>query len=241
MSDRHSQLPRALQEALHMLDVARAQDDVTLLIGAPGSGKTSVLAQYAASHEANDIVGPVMLYDAEAVNTPLSLLRELLLTQDVIYHGATRDGLLLLLHKLRGRPFLLIDDAHRMASHSLEMLRILVERGGVRVVLAGPRRLVSKLRERCPELLHRVSRRHLMGEVQPADVKAVLRHCQPRRSCTPAAARRLCARSDGNLYRTALLLDRAAQQARRSHRALSVDLLEETANRVPICEDFNKR
>src|SRR5690348_13554801 len=122
-----SSLPRALQDALHALDTARAEDDVTLLVGAPGSGKSTVLAEYVARHLDLDIVGPVMLYDAEAVNTPLSLLQALLLTQDVIYHGPTREGLILLRSKLRGRPFLLLDNGHRLAAHTLEMLRTLVE------------------------------------------------------------------------------------------------------------------
>lgn len=125
---------------------------------------------------------------------------------------------------------LVVDDAHRLAGHTLETLRWLRERSGVGLVLVGPPRLQAHVVDRCVELSTHVEREHVMGGVRPHEAFAMFfvragRKNGQKKWRQVAASRALASASDGNFRRLLVLLREARTIARTEHRALSPSIV----------------
>lgn len=220
----------ALEELDTAIEEARNTRGVVALVTATsGRGKTTLLRACAA----DDL--DVVLYRAEVVNTPRSVLCALLGTLGESWSGRTRGAFILLMEAMRqaGVRVILIDDAQRLARHTLDMLRAVQERSGVGLVLAGTAVLPRQLIQRRPELAHRTVRVHELPTAEEDDAYEFVRD-------TPSLGRRsfgecvsisqeLVALSGGNMRRMQQLLEAAMVRARTMHRPLSAGLLRRVA------------
>lgn len=229
---------RATQEAHDVIEQTRAGRGVAVLLGETGSGKTTLLRAYQRQTYAGGRP-TVLLYRAEVVNTPLSMLRTLLAAFDVDWKGDTRDAFpaLTVEMRLHGVDAILVDDAQRLHAPTMDILRGLQERCGVALVLCGTARFRKRLVERCPELAHRVTRVYRMPLTVGEDAFAVMQGAQsPQRrnfGDTLVMARTLAQAGGGNMRRMTQMLDEARQRARSGHRAVSERLLAQVARQWP--------
>ena len=172
---------RATREAFAFLDGVdglggpEGAGGISLFLGPSGCGKSALLGAYA-QQGCDGRPGAVLFYRTEVVNTPLSLVRSLLGSLGLTWHGSTRGGLdvLELLLAQAGVRMLVVDDAILLARPTLEMLRLLGERTGVQLVLAGGSHLLLHLRSRCAPLLKAVRHLHEVAPLTLADVLALL-------------------------------------------------------------------
>jgi hypothetical protein len=207
------------QPAVHALDELRVRGGILLLLGGPGTGKSRVLEHYATTRPRALWAGPVLLYRTDVVNTPLALVSTLLWQMGVRACSDTRSGLRTLHDELPAGTLVLVDDAHRLALHSLDVLRRLHDRTGVRLVLAGPPRLVGVVRDKCIELAHRLHGIVTLPHCTPSDVPDLLQ-AEGRRP-DPSLSNTLYACSSGNLYWLAEGLRLARLEARAHHQRLT--------------------
>lgn len=223
-----------------LLEHTRRTGTVSLALGQSGHGKTTLLRACCLEASAGQLESrPVLLHRAEVVNTPRSVLRALLRSLDMECKGRTDEAFSMLTAemRLRGVEAIVVDDAQRLARHSLDMLRGLHERTHVGLMLCGAPRLRNQLVARCPELAHRVVTVHAVPIVEGDDAYALVREM-------PAIQRRqfgeqmaishaLAEGGRGNLRRMTQLLEEAQRQARAGHRALSPQLLRRVADELP--------
>lgn len=223
-----------------LLEHTRRTGTVSLALGQSGHGKTTLLRACCLEASAGQLESrPVLLHRAEVVNTPRSVLRALLRSLDMECKGRTDEAFSMLTAemRLRGVEAIVVDDAQRLARHSLDMLRGLHERTHMGLVLCGAPRLREQLVARCPELAHRVVAVHVMAAVEGDDAYALIRE-QPllqRRQFDEqvAISRVIVEGAHGNLRRMTQLLDEAQRRARAGHRALSPRLLRLVADELP--------
>lgn len=226
--------------AREVMAQTRQTGGVTVMIGQTGSGKTTLLKSWVVDQMKDACPHGAVLYRAEVVNTPLSVLCGLLMALDTYWTGSTRDGFpeLCVQMRLHGVDTIVVDDAQRLSGPAMDVLRALHERGGFALVLCGTERFVKRLVERCPELAHRVSRVHQLGEAEGDDVFAMLRNspllgASRRFEERLAMSRALVEASGGNLRRMNQVLEETRRRARSGHRAVNLRLLQGTAQAMP--------
>jgi DNA transposition AAA+ family ATPase len=231
----------ATQEAREALESLRRSGAVGVMLGDSGRGKTAFLRAYVLETSAGAPGRtPVLLHRAEVVSTPLGLLRGLLGALDIMWEGTTRDAFPVLVAEMRlqGVEMIVVDDAHRLASHSFDLLRGLHERTRVAIALSGPERLRRVLPARCPELAHRVAAVHELLPVEDEDALHVVRESSmagKRRSFGDwlAISQTLVEASGGNLRRMQQLLEEARRRARAGHRSVTPRLVQQVAAEMP--------
>lgn len=223
------------------LDEARAAGHVALLDGDTGIGKTVALRAYASLANEQAASGwPVLLYRAEVVNTPRSVVRALLLSLGAPWLGGTNNGFQMLREIIRedGVELIVVDDAQRLAAHSMDILRALHEATGVALALVGTERVGRLLRGKRAELAHRVRLIHTVAPLELGDVLAWINTAgigRKRRGYWEVlgVARVLLQASAGNFRRVVQIMDAARLLARRDHRAMSMRHLQEAAEMLP--------
>jgi DNA transposition AAA+ family ATPase len=219
------------------LDGARTGRQVALLVGDCGSGKSTLLAQYKHRVNAARSIGTaVLLHRSAVVNSPLAVARDLLRQLGAACGGGTAAALYLLRQRMREQAVeaVLVDDAQRLARHSLDFLRQVYEICGVAVILCGTPRFTRTLPARREELAHHVGTVHELQPLVIQDALALLnasavsmrRRLRWRKI---ALARRLLRLSGGNVRRAIEHLEASRQLARRRHRALSSLHVEQSA------------
>lgn len=204
--------------ALEAFDLcSRTADEVmatAVLFGEPGSGRTTVLGEYARRQgEGRAAVVPC----APALG-PVAFLQEILDSTGggVARHG--RDGVekVLLQIEETGLELLLLDDAHRLYKPCLEVLEELQARSGVSLVLSGPEReLVRRLR-RAPALRARVGRLRWLRELDREEIEDLLEESgglRLPRSGAQELVDELWEASRGNWSRLVRLVTRCREQA----------------------------
>lgn len=232
---------RAARQAHFFLESCRlTPPDVSLLAGAPGTGKSAVLAAYA-QEVGLGRRGPLSVVQVSCVPGlgPVGLLQSLL---DQVLPGyrapGGRQGLARLGNACRsqGVQLVTLDDAHHLFKTPLQMLRALHERAGVSLVLAGPLgELRARLRQ-VPALLAHVHQVHALGLLRPDEVEAVasLRLRQDGAELAEALARE----SQGNFGRLLLLLEQCRLQARlQTQPPVSPALVDQAATRIGVPDD----
>jgi DNA transposition AAA+ family ATPase len=235
MPDTSAQNPfletRAARQAWRALEASRASREVSLLLGAPGAGKSSILAAYLRRVNTARSLPAVLLYRAEVVNTPLSLVGALLERLGVRWNGTTRAGceLFAVLVRHFGVEQLLVDDTQALARNTLEMLRHLREQTGLGLVMAGTERLPRQLGRKCPSLARQVESMREVGALALADVLKLLGERTSLRGSRPwervATARGLLEAAEGSFHRLLRLLMEARRLARIQHRPVTIAIV----------------
>jgi DNA transposition AAA+ family ATPase len=215
----------------HLAETA-ARGAVSMLVAPSGAGKSWLLRGCA-------VRGPssVLHWPADVINSPLGFVQAALGHLGLEWHGSTRAGLAVLRTQIRqgALELVLIDDAQRLYSPLMDVLRQLHDDSGLAVALCGPPRLGARLLERCPELWARVWRTHLLGPVRVRDVYRALRGDATRGTRDVAELRWMAVadavvrESGGNFRRLTELLGAARSMARAHHRPLSADLVTRAA------------
>ncbi len=121
--------------------MAHAMNDINLIIGEAGLGKTVTLKQYAKQ------VDNVILIEVEPTFSPKVLLVELCNKLGIVPSRSNHDNVSGIVEKLKGSDkLIIIDEAELLAYKSLEIVRRIHDMAGVGIVLAGMPRLRANLR-----------------------------------------------------------------------------------------------
>lgn len=232
---------RPLPDVLATLQQVATYRQVGLLLSDTGAGRTTLLRQFSAFVTGQGGRAAAVLYRAEVVNTPLSLLRFLASTFGLsIRRRRTRDLFedVSLALRMQSTDLVVVDDAERLTALTLDTLRALRERTGVGVLLGGSVRLTHQLSQRCPALAHHVTWVHTLDCASLDDaceVVAAIPTLSRRRNYGDwlALSRTLVEASGGNMRRMVQLLGEAQRRARANHRAISSALLRRVADEMP--------
>lgn len=207
------------EDALRVLGVCKvcaAEKAMGVIMGPPGSGKTTALQEYLKQEpQAVYIVADVLM-------TSKQLIESIARSVGAEPGGSLWDIMQRVLTILRAEPRLVIvDEADMLISSStksvrkLEILRLLYDQGHVGVVVCGLPRLrlwLTKgpsLRDNLAQLYSRVSVLRELQGVTRSEVQEILAQF----NMTPSAKEHLlnqgCARDTGGMRRLTTILDRA--------------------------------
>lgn len=233
---------RPLSDVLATLQQVADWRQVGLLLSDTGAGRTTLLRQFTAFVTGRSGRAEAVLYRAEVVNTPLSLLRFLASSFGLpIRRRRTRDlfedvGIAL---RMQTTNLLVVDDAERLTALTLDTLRALRERTGVGILLGGGGRLTQQISQRCPALAHHVPWVHSLDGASLDDACQVVQTnpalSRSRRNYGDwlALSRTLVEASGGNVRRMVQLLGEAQRRARAGHRPINPQLLRRVADEMP--------
>lgn len=176
---------RAIDAALHGLERAiRRSEGIGLVVGAPGTGKTLLLAKIA-EHVRDDF--DVALLSGARICTRRALWQSILAEVGEPYRGIDEGELRIsVVERVRGLAAtgsglaILVDEAHTLPSRLLEELRLLTNiptpLPSVHVVLAGTTEMEERLGgARMESLAQRVGGRHYLEPLDHAETLAYLR------------------------------------------------------------------
>lgn len=121
--------------------MAHTMNDINLVIGEAGLGKTMAIKHYAQTVE------NVVLIETEPTFSPKVLLIELCNKLGVPPSKSNHDNIANIIEKLNGSDrLIIIDEAELLSYKCLEVIRRIHDKSGVGVVLAGMPRLRTNLR-----------------------------------------------------------------------------------------------
>lgn len=155
--------------------MAHSMNDINLVIGEAGLGKTMALKQYVAS------IDNVILVEAEPTFSPKVLLNELCGKLGVVASKSNHDNIQAVVGKLKGtEKLIIIDEAELLSYKCLEIVRRIHDLSGVGVVLAGMPQLRANLRGRRGEYKQLYSRigfaYDLKNALPDGDIKRLVQH-----------------------------------------------------------------
>lgn len=129
------------KRTLESCGFAHAMNDMQLVIGDAGLGKTMALKEYAARHS------NVVMLEVDPTFSAKVLLTELCNLLGVTTGRNNNAMMTAVIEKLKGSDRLLIvDEAELLTLNSLEILRRIHDKAGIGIVLAGMPRLRANLR-----------------------------------------------------------------------------------------------
>lgn len=129
------------QKILEVCSMAHTMNDINLVIGEAGLGKTMAIKHYAQTVE------NVVLIETEPTFSPKVLLVELCHKLGIPPSKSNHDNIASIIEKLNGSDrLILIDEAELLSYKCLEVIRRIHDKSGVGVVLAGMPRLRANLR-----------------------------------------------------------------------------------------------
>ncbi len=155
--------------------MAHSMNDINLVIGEAGLGKTMALKHY------SDSIDNVVLIEAEPTFSPKVLLNELCGKLGVVVSKSNHDNIQAIVGKLQGtEKLIIIDEAELLSYKCLEIVRRIHDLSGVGVVLAGMPQLRANLRGRRGEykqLYSRIGFAYDLKKALPdADIKLLVQH-----------------------------------------------------------------
>ncbi len=160
------------KRALDVIRYAHLENDISLITGAAGLGKTQTLKEYVRTEK------NVIFIETEPTYTAKVLLREICLRLNLSEKGSLHDMSQAIIERLKdtGR-LIIIDEAEYLPYRALETLRRIHDKAGVGLVLAGLPRLLMNMRGRNSEhaqLYSRVGFHYSMGDrLEAADIHAL--------------------------------------------------------------------
>lgn len=129
------------QKILEVCSMAHTMNDINLVIGEAGLGKTMAIKHYAQTVE------NVVLIETEPTFSPKVLLVELCNKLGIPPSKSNHDNIANIIEKLNGSDrLIIIDEAELLSYKCLEVIRRIHDKSGVGVVLAGMPRLRANLR-----------------------------------------------------------------------------------------------
>lgn len=129
------------QKILEVCSMAHTMNDINLVIGEAGLGKTMAIKHYAQTVE------NVVLIETEPTFSPKVLLIELCNKLGIPPSKSNHDNIANIIEKLNGSDrLIIIDEAELLSYKCLEVIRRIHDKSGVGVVLAGMPRLRTNLR-----------------------------------------------------------------------------------------------
>lgn len=129
------------KDVLNVCSMAHTMNDINLVIGEAGLGKTMAIKHYASTVE------NVVLIETEPTFSPKVLLIELCNKLGIVPSRNNHDNIANIIEKLNGSDRLvIIDEAELLSYKCLEVIRRIHDKSGVGVVLAGMPRLRANLR-----------------------------------------------------------------------------------------------
>lgn len=129
------------QKILEVCSMAHTMNDINLVIGEAGLGKTMAIEHYAQTVE------NVVLVETEPTFSPKVLLVELCNKLGIPPSKSNHDNIASIIEKLNGSDrLIIIDEAELLSYKCLEVIRRIHDKSGVGVVLAGMPRLRANLR-----------------------------------------------------------------------------------------------
>lgn len=129
------------KKIMDVCGMAHAMNDINLVIGEAGLGKTMALKQYAKTVE------NVVLIETDPTFSPKVLLVELCNKLGIVPTRNNHDNTTAVIEKLAGSErLLIIDEAELLNYRCLEIIRRIHDKSGVGVILAGMPQLRSNLR-----------------------------------------------------------------------------------------------
>lgn len=155
--------------------MAHSMNDINLVIGEAGLGKTMALKHYATS------IDNVVLIEAEPTFSPKVLLNELCNKLGVVASRNNHDNIQAIVGKLHGsEKLIIIDEAELLSYKCLEIVRRIHDLSGVGVVLAGMPQLRANLRGRRGEYKQLYSRIGFAYDIKQAlpdaDIKLLIQN-----------------------------------------------------------------
>lgn len=131
---------KALVHITAALDSAARDEDMIVVTGPSGAGKTTTLKLYARQHTA------AILIEADPGYTSVALFAELCDKLGLPAKGSLHDLLQRVVEKLSGSGrLIIIDEAEQLPYRALEMIRRVHDKAGVPVALIGMPRLKKNL------------------------------------------------------------------------------------------------
>lgn len=129
------------QKILEVCSMAHTMNDINLVIGEAGLGKTMAIKHYAQTVE------NVVLIETEPTFSPKVLLVELCNKLGIPPSRSNHDNIASIIEKLNGSDrLIIIDEAELLSYKCLEVIRRIHDKSGVGVILAGMPRLRTNLR-----------------------------------------------------------------------------------------------
>lgn len=129
------------QKILEVCSMAHTMNDINLVIGEAGLGKTMAIKHYAQTVE------NVVLIETEPTFSPKVLLIELCNKLGIPPSRSNHDNIANIIEKLNGSDrLIIIDEAELLSYKCLEVIRRIHDKSGVGVILAGMPRLRTNLR-----------------------------------------------------------------------------------------------
>lgn len=120
------------KDVLNVCSMAHTMNDINLVIGEAGLGKTMAIKHYASTVE------NVVLIETEPTFSPKVLLIELCNKLGIAPSRNNHDNISSIIDKLNGSDRLvIIDEAELLSYKCLEVIRRIHDKSGVGVVLAG--------------------------------------------------------------------------------------------------------
>jgi hypothetical protein len=190
------------------LDLVRAMPEaaITMISGAPGVGKTSVLTAFCADEGHDALLLPV----ARGEGTPPSIARNILSMFRIKANGLALDQMRELVEQYIGRGrALVIDEAQYVSRDGLEWLRSTSEAGGFDLIFAGDLSL-NGTATMLPQFYRRIVRPVVIEGACRGDIEALLEGGPFDRNDLAIDTLLLAARTrDGNLGNVANALRHA--------------------------------
>lgn len=160
------------QKILESVKITHVMNDILLLYGAAGCGKTTALKYYSQNNN-----GVVFVEADVTTNSPRSILMLIMEAIGERPRGATADMMRLLTAKLQDtNKLIIIDEAQHLTPKSFDELRALNDKAGVGIVYSGNpsilKRMYGRMEEDFDQVYSRigfhceVSNRHSFSDIQ---------------------------------------------------------------------------
>jgi hypothetical protein len=165
------------QEIQTVLSFCRLNDDIGVIVGDPGIGKTMTLKKYA-----DENPNVVLISANPALRSPNSLLDELLYSL-----GKKETGKLaakqrsLIKYLSDSGMMIIIDEAQHLTYSSLETIRAIYDATRISLVLAGNPLVLDEMRDKRAEFAQFFSRigiqRRISGKKKRKDIEKIAKQC----------------------------------------------------------------
>lgn len=160
------------QEFLDAIQYAHVAADISVIVGAPGIGKTMAARHY------QSITPHVWLVTMEPTTAkPNAMLAEICAVMEVTEKASTRLSRAIGRHVRGKNGLLIIDEGQHLKSEAMDQLRTLNDLYGLGIVIIGNEAVVARLegdKATFSQLYSRVGVRLRQTKAKPADIAAMI-------------------------------------------------------------------